>query len=158
MENQEYEMENETHENVIENQTDVTIGEDCCEPQEELANKQTIEETNNFQENETTENAEFCSGETLANETALQEENETANEAKDLETEQLQNQQLEQEDAVLENNETPIGVYAKYDENGNVKEVNSDIFIKDFTGWTKIDEGFGDRYAHAQSQYFLPEE
>lgn len=48
----------------------------------------------------------------------------------------------------------PIGVYAKYDENGNIKEVNSDIFITDFAGWTKIDEGYGDRYAHAQSQYF----
>ena len=47
-----------------------------------------------------------------------------------------------------------IGVYAKYDENGNITEVNSDIFIRDFTGWTKIDEGYGDRYAHAQSQYF----
>lgn len=51
----------------------------------------------------------------------------------------------------------PIGVYAKYDENGNVKEVNSDIFITDFAGWTKIDEGYGDRYAHAQSQYFEQE-
>lgn len=48
----------------------------------------------------------------------------------------------------------PIGVYAKYDENGDITEVNSDIFIHDFTAWTKIDEGYGDRYAHAQSQYF----
>lgn len=50
--------------------------------------------------------------------------------------------------------EKPIGVYVRYDENGNIIEVNSDIFIKNFDGWTKIDEGYGDRYAHAQSQYF----
>ena len=48
----------------------------------------------------------------------------------------------------------PIGVYAKYDENGNITEVNSDIFIRDLTGWTKIDEGYGDKFAHAQSLYF----
>ena len=35
--------------------------------------------------------------------------------------------------------EKPIGVYVKYDENGNIIEVNSDIFIRDLTGWTKID-------------------
>lgn len=55
---------------------------------------------------------------------------------------------------VLDEGLKPIGVYAKYDENRNIIEVNSDIFIKNFDGWTKIDEGYGDRYAHAQSQYF----
>lgn len=55
---------------------------------------------------------------------------------------------------VLDESLKPIGVYAKYDENGNIIEVNSDIFIKNFDGWTKIDEGYGDRYAHAQGQYF----
>ena len=50
--------------------------------------------------------------------------------------------------------EKPIGVYVKTNEEGYVTDVNSDIFIKDFTGWQKIDEGFGDKYAHAQSQYF----
>lgn len=52
-------------------------------------------------------------------------------------------------------NEKPIGVYVKKDENGNILEVNSDIFIKNFDGWEKIDEGYGDKYAHAQSQYFI---
>ena len=47
-----------------------------------------------------------------------------------------------------------IGVYIKTNANGYITEVGSDIFIKDFTGWTKIDEGYGDKYAHAQSQYF----
>ena len=30
---------------------------------------------------------------------------------------------------------------------------DSEIFIDDLTGWEKIDEGFGDMYAHAQTQY-----
>ena len=47
-----------------------------------------------------------------------------------------------------------IGVYIKANADGYITEVGSDIFIKDFTGWTKIDEGNGDKYAHAQSQYF----
>ena len=37
---------------------------------------------------------------------------------------------------VLDESLKPIGVYAKYDENGNIIEVNSDIFIKNFNGWT----------------------
>ena len=86
-------------------------------------------------------------------------ETETTQEAKsETETEQFQEQETNLFSEVDNTKERPIGVYAKYDENGNIKEVNSDIFIIDFTGWTKIDEGFGDRYAHAQSQYLEPQE
>lgn len=49
----------------------------------------------------------------------------------------------------------PIGVYVKRDGFGKVVEINSDIFIEDLSGWEKIDEGFGDKYAHAQTQYKL---
>jgi hypothetical protein len=45
-------------------------------------------------------------------------------------------------------------VYAKADENGYITAVNSNIFLSDVTGWTKIDEGTGDKYAHAQGNYF----
>lgn len=48
----------------------------------------------------------------------------------------------------------PIGVYIKVDYNDNIIAVGSDIFITDLCNWIKIDEGEGDRYAHAQSQYF----
>lgn len=48
----------------------------------------------------------------------------------------------------------PIGVYVKVNEDGFVTDVNSEIFIKDFTGWQKIDEGCGDKFAHAQNNYF----
>ena len=60
-------------------------------------------------------------------------------------------EETKQDESVFEK---AIGVYVKYDENGNIIEVNSDIFIRDLTGWTKIDEGYGDKFAHAQSQYF----
>lgn len=45
-------------------------------------------------------------------------------------------------------------VYIKTNENHEVIEVNSSIFIKDTTEWIKIDEGYGDKYAHAQNNYF----
>lgn len=45
-------------------------------------------------------------------------------------------------------------VYVKADESGYVVAVNSDEFLRDVTGWTKIDEGCGDKYHHAQGNYF----
>lgn len=50
--------------------------------------------------------------------------------------------------------ETPkIKVYVKIDNNKVVKEINSSIFIRNPTEWIEIDEGVGDKFAHAQSQY-----
>ena len=50
--------------------------------------------------------------------------------------------------------EEPIKVYIKVNANNEIVKVGSSIFIKDTTRWIKIDEGYGDRYSHAQSQYF----
>lgn len=50
--------------------------------------------------------------------------------------------------------EQPIKVYVKININNEIIAVGSSIFIKDLTGWIEIDSGFGDRFAHAQSQYF----
>lgn len=47
----------------------------------------------------------------------------------------------------------PVGVYVQRDKKGNIVRIDSDIFIDDLDGWEKIDEGFGDKYAHAQTQY-----
>ena len=47
-----------------------------------------------------------------------------------------------------------IGVYVKTNLEGYITDINSDIFIKNFDGWVKLDEGYGDRYAHAQNKYF----
>lgn len=44
-------------------------------------------------------------------------------------------------------------VYVKTDEQGRIVEVNSSIFLQDVSGWTQVDEGEGDRYAHAQGHY-----
>lgn len=45
-------------------------------------------------------------------------------------------------------------VYVKVDQNNNITEINSSAFLPDTTGWIKIDEGRGDRYCHAQGNYF----
>ena len=50
--------------------------------------------------------------------------------------------------------EQSIKVYVRINANNEIIEVGSSVFIKDLTGWIEIDSGFGDRYAHAQSQYF----
>ena len=50
--------------------------------------------------------------------------------------------------------EQPIKVYVKLNENKEITEVGSSIFIEDITGWIEIDSGFGDKFAHAQNQYF----
>ena len=45
-------------------------------------------------------------------------------------------------------------VYVKTNENGYITAVNSSEFLTDTTGWTEIDRGRGDRYHHAQGNYF----
>lgn len=48
----------------------------------------------------------------------------------------------------------PYIVYVKPDSNGFITAVNSSAFLPDTTGWTEIDSGFGDKYHHAQGNYF----
>lgn len=45
-------------------------------------------------------------------------------------------------------------VYAKTDEKNRIISVNSSAFLSNPTGWFKIDEGYGDKYHHAQGNYF----
>lgn len=44
-------------------------------------------------------------------------------------------------------------VYIKIDSENRVTAVNSEIFISDNSGWVEIDNGDGDRFAHAQGNY-----
>ena len=45
-------------------------------------------------------------------------------------------------------------VYIKTNANNEVIEINSEVFIKDFSGWILIDENvLGDKGAHAQGHY-----
>lgn len=47
----------------------------------------------------------------------------------------------------------PYGVYIQTDEEGRITAINSDAFLPSVEGWTKIDEGYGDAYHHAQGNY-----
>lgn len=48
----------------------------------------------------------------------------------------------------------PYEVYIQTSENGYIIAVNSSEFLTDTSGWVKIDEGYGDKYHHAQGNYF----
>lgn len=48
----------------------------------------------------------------------------------------------------------PYIVYVKVNDLGYVIAINSSAFLADPTGWVKIDEGYGDKYHHAQGNYF----
>ena len=48
----------------------------------------------------------------------------------------------------------PYIVYAKVDESNRITAINSSAFLADVTGWTEIDSGYGDKYHHAQGNYF----
>lgn len=45
-------------------------------------------------------------------------------------------------------------VYVKLNDAGHITVVNSSEFLQDITGWVAIDRGAGDRYHHAQNNYF----
>lgn len=48
----------------------------------------------------------------------------------------------------------PYIVYVKPNESGYITAVNSSEFLTDLTGWVEIDRGYGDKYHHAQGNYF----
>ena len=48
----------------------------------------------------------------------------------------------------------PYIVYVKIDEKNRITAVNSSAFLTDLTGWIEIDSGYGDKYHHAQGNYF----
>lgn len=45
-------------------------------------------------------------------------------------------------------------VYIKTDETGRIVAANSDAFLSSTDGWVKIAEGHGDKYHHAQGNFF----
>lgn len=48
----------------------------------------------------------------------------------------------------------PYKVLVRMDDAGCVVAINSNVFITDTTGWMEIDSGYGDKYHHAQGNYF----
>ena len=51
----------------------------------------------------------------------------------------------------------PYIVYVKTNDNGYIVAVDSSAFLSDATGWVEIDSGYGDKYHHAQGNYFSQE-
>jgi hypothetical protein len=50
--------------------------------------------------------------------------------------------------------ENPYIVYVTTNSDGYITAINSSAFLTDIANWTKIDSGFGDKYHHAQGNYF----
>lgn len=50
--------------------------------------------------------------------------------------------------------ENPYIVYVKSNSNNYITAINSSAFLSDTTGWVEIDSGYGDKYHHAQGNYF----
>lgn len=48
----------------------------------------------------------------------------------------------------------PYIVYIKTDDTNRITAIDSSAFLSDTTGWTEIDSGYGDKYNHAQGNYF----
>ena len=48
----------------------------------------------------------------------------------------------------------PYVIYVKVDESNRITAINSSAFLADVTGWMEIDSGYGDKYHHAQGNYF----
>ena len=44
-------------------------------------------------------------------------------------------------------------VYIRVNEKGIITNINSDMFIKDFSGWIPIERGNGYNFMHAQNNY-----
>lgn len=50
--------------------------------------------------------------------------------------------------------DNPYIVYVKAKDSGYITDVNSSAFLTDTTEWVEIDSGYGDKYHHAQGNYF----
>lgn len=48
----------------------------------------------------------------------------------------------------------PYRVLVRVDDAGRVFDINSSAFVRDTDRWVEIDSGWGDRYHHAQGNYF----
>lgn len=48
----------------------------------------------------------------------------------------------------------PYKVYVKTNAAGYITAVNSSAFLPDTAGWVELDSGWGDKYHHAQGNYF----
>lgn len=54
----------------------------------------------------------------------------------------------------MESNIEPYIVYVKINSSNYITAINSSAFLFDVDGWVEIDNGYGDKYHHAQNNYF----
>lgn len=54
----------------------------------------------------------------------------------------------------MDNEQNPYIVYVKTNNNSHITAVHSSAFLPDAIGWVQIDSGYGDKYHHAQGNYF----
>lgn len=54
----------------------------------------------------------------------------------------------------MEFENSPYIVYVKPNSGGYITAVNSSAFLTNLTDWVEIDSGYGDKYHHAQGNYF----
>ena len=50
--------------------------------------------------------------------------------------------------------EQPYKVYVKTDDKNRITAINSSAFLSSLDGWIEVDSGNGDKYHHAQGNYF----
>lgn len=50
--------------------------------------------------------------------------------------------------------QNPYIVYVKTNSQNYISAIDSSAFLKDTSGWLEIDSGYGDKYHHAQGNYF----
>lgn len=50
--------------------------------------------------------------------------------------------------------ENPYVVYVKLNSSGYITAVNSSAFLTNTADWVEIDQGYGDKYHHAQGNFF----
>ena len=48
----------------------------------------------------------------------------------------------------------PYNVYVKVDADNNIIAINSSAFLSSYDEWEEIDSGYGDKYHHAQNNYY----
>lgn len=48
----------------------------------------------------------------------------------------------------------PYVVYIRIDDANRIVDINNNAFLTDVNDWIEIDKGFGDKYHHAQGNYF----
>ena len=96
-------------------------------------------------------------------EVVLEENAENSCDFEKVETEEISDFEVSEETGFKQNNKIKFGdvlfnrkakVFVKVDKDGFITQVDSDVFLKDTTGWAIYDEGEGERFVYAQTAYF----